>query len=232
MSISVIMEEQVKMAQRALKSHFKSYSGPSFVIEDLAYPRDVNSLIVLSQTKFSQKDVENPCRNYPFGTFARYGECDNIFVRSEVRKMTGGLIPFWASRTLDEISKIRFAMNLLSITRISLRSPLRRVKDYPRFEVNDFYEGTKASRCYNPCLSTQIKASLIKDRSTPDVDDSWIYMTFDQTVDISEYYYPEFSVSDFLSSLGGSLGLWLGIGMAQIGAYLNIVLAKIRSFTW
>ena len=42
-------------------------------------------------------------------------------------------------------------------------------------------------------------------------------LIFDQTVDITEYYYPEFSIAEFLSSIGGILGFWLGVGVVQIG---------------
>ena len=44
-------------------------------------------------------------------------------------------------------------------------------------------------------------------------------MTFDQTVIITEYFYPTFSFPGFFSSVGGALGLWLGLGVMQIGEY-------------
>ena len=49
-------------------------------------------------------------------------------------------------------------------------------------------------------------------------------------MDITEYYYPEFSAVDFLSSLGGSLGLWLGVGVAQIGGYGTLLIKIIIRF--
>ena len=33
---------------------------------------------------------------------------------------------------------------------------------------------------------------------------------------MTESYIPEFSVSAFLAELGGSLGLWLGVGAVQL----------------
>ena len=51
-------------------------------------------------------------------------------------------------------------------------------------------------------------------------------ITFDQSVSITEYYYPSFSLAEFFSSLGGILGLWLGIGLIQLFEHgLSVVLA-------
>lgn len=55
-----------------------------------------------------------------------------------------------------------------------------------------------------------------------------IKLHFDQTVDIKEYYYPKFSLTTFLSELGGILGLWLGIGVMQIGGYGAIVMGYMK----
>ena len=58
-------------------------------------------------------------------------------------------------------------------------------------------------------------------------------MTLDQTVGVTEHYYPEFSVSEFLSSCGGVLGLWLGVGVAQLGGFgatlIRITVRKLKN---
>ena len=46
-----------------------------------------------------------------------------------------------------------------------------------------------------------------------------IQMTFDQTVTITESFYPGISPTRIFSDLGGSLVLWLGLGAIQ-GAQL------------
>ena len=45
---------------------------------------------------------------------------------------------------------------------------------------------------------------------------SVIAFTFNQKVSVTESYIPEFSLSTFFASLGGSLGLWLGVGAVQL----------------
>ena len=52
-------------------------------------------------------------------------------------------------------------------------------------------------------------------------EDSQIELTFDQTVTVQESFYPNFSFTKFFAELGGSLGLWLGVGIAQIA--INLV---------
>ena len=48
-------------------------------------------------------------------------------------------------------------------------------------------------------------------------------LSFKQTVEITESFYPELSYTELFSSLGGTLGFWLGIGILQIIEYgLNI----------
>ena len=46
-------------------------------------------------------------------------------------------------------------------------------------------------------------------------------------MDITEYYYPEFSIAEFLSSIGGTLGLWLGVGVVQIGTEMKTNFRKL-----
>ena len=43
-----------------------------------------------------------------------------------------------------------------------------------------------------------------------------ISLMIDQEVTITESYIPEFSVTTFFADLGGSLGLWLGVGAVQL----------------
>ena len=58
--------------------------------------------------------------------------------------------------------------------------------------------------------------------------DNIITIFFDQTVDVTEYYYPQFSLTDFLSNVGGCLGLWLGLGVIQMGEFLTQGLQKLH----
>ena len=47
-------------------------------------------------------------------------------------------------------------------------------------------------------------------------DESHLVLAIDQNVVTTESYIPNFSLATFIADLGGSLGLWLGVGVVQI----------------
>ena len=55
-------------------------------------------------------------------------------------------------------------------------------------------------------------------------DLSGLSIAFNQHVEVTESFIPEFSVTTFLAELGGSLGLWLGVGAVQL---LNLGVALL-----
>ena len=61
-------------------------------------------------------------------------------------------------------------------------------------------------------------------------DHSLFDLTFDPHVEITEYYYPEFSMTESLSRVGGILGLWLGLGILQIGGLGIQLFSRTKQF--
>ena len=55
-------------------------------------------------------------------------------------------------------------------------------------------------------------------------------ITFDQTVRITESFYPPPSLSTLFADLGGSLGLWLGIGILQLSVNVIDFIKNIRLY--
>ena len=47
-----------------------------------------------------------------------------------------------------------------------------------------------------------------------------IVLTFNQDVTVRESFYKSLSYSELFSALGGTLGLWLGVGIMQIIEHL------------
>ena len=79
-------------------------------------------------------------------------------------------------------------------------------------------------------LKFQIHGSLISSIFTDDTNQTIFDFTFDQTVTITETFYPAFEFLDFLSKTGGAIGLWLGLGLAQLVEYVVIVGKMLKRF--
>ena len=58
-------------------------------------------------------------------------------------------------------------------------------------------------------------------RPLPPINNAWkgisaFALYINPKLTVTESYIPEFSLSTFIADLGGSLGLWLGVGAVQI----------------
>ena len=65
----------------------------------------------------------------------------------------------------------------------------------------------------------------LNENSNSEEEGSWLIFTVNQKVSTIESYNPPFSLPTFIADLGGSLGLWLGVGVVQIlGGIYNFLL--------
>ena len=54
---------------------------------------------------------------------------------------------------------------------------------------------------------------------------SFFSISFEETVLTTKYFFPSLSITRLLAELGGSLGLWLGVGMTQLFiSSVNVIL--------
>ena len=61
-------------------------------------------------------------------------------------------------------------------------------------------------------------------------DSSILDIAFSHKVAVIEHFYPAFSFSNFISSIGGCLGFWLGVGVVQISGYGVTMILKILNY--
>ncbi len=95
----------------------------------------------------------------------------------------------------------------------------------------NFFVGNTKSECNIPCKQTSV-SSIINSKTFqlkvfPKISSrliekrkmklaNVIRMNIDPLVEITESYFPDFSLSGFLADCGGSLGLWMGLGAVQL----------------
>ena len=72
------------------------------------------------------------CRHYPTSEFSTFSDCDSQFVRRKLA--AGGLVPFWATEDLAEV------------TNITAKPP-----DYDELLLWNLFDGSQQSDCHKPC---------------------------------------------------------------------------------
>ena len=108
-----------------------------------------------------------------------------------------GLVPFWATEDLAEV------------TNVSLKPP-----KFDDLLLWNLFDGSQQSNCPKPCLSTKVVGSELSEKRSEDW--STLVFSFDPEVVMRLSQYPDFSWTTFFTDLGGSLGLWLGLGVSQL----------------
>ena len=96
-----IEDRQRALVKRTLRSTTLAYEGSPIRLE-LDEEKYKKYFLTISQ----QRDLESysECKNYPTSSFENYRGCDEDFVYTEMKKYN--FMPFWAAKTLDEVTKI------------------------------------------------------------------------------------------------------------------------------
>ena len=78
----------------------------------------------------------------------------------------------------------------------------------------DLFDGAQRSPCLLPCSTYTVDSRQLSEETTTR-NISVINLTFNQQVMVTNHYAIKFTFASFLSDVGGGLGLWLGLGLAQ-----------------
>ena len=146
---------------------------------------------------YVESDRSKGCTNYPTAQFSSYNECDEDYMREVLKKHYPPTFrPVWLYGT--SATKLMTFPNNTDTT------------------DSDLFKGSllpPRDICPLPCLTSHITTDHLYDMKAKNI--STIDIIFSSSVEVTTSSYPTFSPSQALASLGGSLGLWLGLGAAQ-----------------
>ena len=82
--------------------------------------------------------------------------------------------------------------------------------------------------CPLPCTETLVKTVLLDEfyKTSAELNVSRIDIVFYHKVDMTIRDFPIFNFASFLASLGGTLGLWLGLGILQLLDSILVTICK------
>ena len=163
----------------------------------------------LKENRFIEEDESKNCVNYAWKDFKNYADCDNEYVRSALPK---DLSPIWAAYSFDNVTE-RWLFKA---------KPGYTLPDY----YSDLLDGTQPSDCPLPCSTISVDSRLLGHSNG--VNSSMIDLTFNPTVLVTSTDFIQCTFATFLADMGGSMGLWLGLGLLQAVE----ILAQYLSAGW
>ena len=104
MSLSLGIEDRQRaLTKRSLRSASVAYESPLIELNDILPPRIQKYFLTMSQT--IELESSGECKNYPTSGYLNYRECDEDFVYNEMKNKYK-FMPFWAAKTLSEVTKL------------------------------------------------------------------------------------------------------------------------------
>ena len=98
-----IDDRQRALTKRSLRSASVAYESPLIELNDILPPRIQKYFLTMSQT--IELESSGECKNYPTSGYLNYRECDEDFVYNEMKNKYK-FMPFWAAKTLSEVTKL------------------------------------------------------------------------------------------------------------------------------
>ena len=158
LGISISILDKKTKTRRTVKSLLTHYNGHDFKRSHLYDPRYIQAMLKISQTVSSSRENavhEHVCQHYPNDEYNSFGDCDEEFVYQRAKNV--GLMPFWASKSFDEVTRLTRYIHLLPYCYIQVcLSLLFRYQNDDEFTLPDLLDGTQDSNCLSPCRKTEV----------------------------------------------------------------------------
>ena len=205
-SVEITIEDRLSALERDNPDAKRGFLG-SVIEHNLERKAFTKYFLEFSQSVFAEEDPSIGCKNYPWEDFRSFDDCDKDEMQEWVTNKYNFLPFFMAKEELNAtVGPVQVDFNCDASSE--------------KIEAYAHYNGYIKSACPRPCTQTQIKLNkLITEKWN---GDPTVEIMMSDKVMVTNNFYPNFSPVEALASLGGSLGLWLGLGVLQL---LQLVLA-------
>ena len=106
MTVEVLLRDTNMNCNRELKDHSFYSTGDSIKLTEsqvsMAY------MVEISKTLFVKEDPSKRCTDYPTEKFETYKECDNLYMRGLLDKISPELVPIWLNKDINDVSSSLF----------------------------------------------------------------------------------------------------------------------------
>jgi hypothetical protein len=204
-TVEVFIQGTSLACDRIIKDHRLYSSGDRIRWDGMVDRR--NYVVKIKKNIFVEEDPTKTCENYPNSYHASYRDCDHQWMKNTVASEAPGLVPVWLAENLTMVTK-QYDSNSATSTIL----------------YENLFDGTFVSDCPLPCTTLYTETRFISQEFE---EQNMIDITFSPKVQVTTTDLVKLPLSSFLSNVGGSLGLWLGLGAVQAMTMLiNCVLSR------
>ena len=193
--IELFFEDPLLFTQRTMLTNRLNFHGSRFLV-DMAKNTSQKFNMEIGQEVFVENAPNINCIVYPNKEYESYAKCDQDYVKN----LIGGFVPIW------------------NIENISLATRRAMISGAEKRNIMMMAEGEYPSSCKPPCTTTRGFSQLTLTAPTPGYKQIGILIK--DSMKVTKTDFVDFSLAVFLSNVGGSLGLWLGLGVLQLGEQL------------
>ena len=223
-NVELKLEDRERVVERADKSGRLAYSGPLmrwetkititllksitnrylFRMDGLVESRRKEYMVEVHKSEHVEGDPAQGCKRYPNPQFQTFNDCDMAFMRR------GIAASYFAYPSFNPLMVAENESDATSWIEVGSE-----FYDPKQFNFRDMSDGTTPSDCPPPCTLHHISASFLAETAR-NKNYSEIVLTMSNTVTATATTFPRFKLDLALAELGGSMGLWLGLGILQI----------------
>lgn len=194
-SVEIIIKGRNLDCGRDIKDHSFYSTGQTIKVDKNLLWKSY--MVEISQRVYVEEGPSKRCKNYPTAEFSSYKDCDDSFVSGIITREVPGLVPIWQNDNLEKVSTRVFDENF----------------KMGQINMDHLIDGTLLPDCPLPCQTTHTHTKFL---STHEAAKTVLDITFSSEVMVTTTNMLGPTFSSFLSEVGGSMGLWLGLGVVQL----------------